>query len=109
MSNEIPADDSRPLESGRITLAEEDGILCWLERIEPDQCGELHTETGPSIALVVSGGPVEVVDEHEWLYHRTTLMSGQMIRSGMLPSSFRLCNVSNEPVVLIALEWRAPT
>ncbi|QIS05542.1 hypothetical protein F5X71_27400 [Nocardia brasiliensis] len=106
-SNDARADDA-PDEDDRTVLVEEDGVTCWMERIPPDRCGTLHHDPLSSITVVLSGGQVEVIDEHDHVRSRTTLTTGQIIRGGGLPAPYRLYNLADQALVLVVIELPDP-
>ncbi|KIA59403.1 hypothetical protein FG87_43115 [Nocardia vulneris] len=110
--NDMTSNDARaevaPDEDDRTVLVEEDGVTCWMERVPPDRCGTLHHDPRSSITVVLSGGPVEVVDEHDHVLSRTTLTTGQIIRGGGLPAPYRLYNLADQALVLVVIELPDP-
>ncbi|RDI65145.1 hypothetical protein [Nocardia pseudobrasiliensis] len=103
MSNYIPV-SAQPTGADRTVLVDQDGVTCWVERVPPDRCSSLHRDSRPSITIVFSGGPVEVVDERDHLLTRAVLTNGRVIRSGELPAPYRLWNLADRALVLVVVE-----
>ncbi|MBB5912168.1 hypothetical protein BJY24_001035 [Nocardia transvalensis] len=109
MPDDTPVCEDLPDDEDRTVLVDQDGVICRLERVLPDCRGFLHLEPCRSITVVLSGGPVEVVDERDHVLGRTTLMTGQVIRDdGGLPPPFRLCNLADRALVLVVIELPEP-
>ncbi|KAA0020151.1 hypothetical protein [Antrihabitans cavernicola] len=99
MSNDSPAAE----EQERTVLVEQHGVTCWKERVPSSSSGVLHRDPLSSITVVLSGGPVEILDEHDRLVSRTRLMTGQVIRGGELPTPYRLHNLADRDLVLVVI------
>ncbi|MFI5781897.1 hypothetical protein [Nocardia sp. NPDC051570] len=109
MSNDISAGAARPAEQDRIVLVDQQGVTCWLERVPPDCCGSLIQDSHRSITVVISGGPVEMIDGRDRVLSRTTLTPGQVIRGREPQKPHRLCNLADRALVLVIIELPEPT
>ncbi|KZM69070.1 hypothetical protein [Nocardia terpenica] len=89
---------------GATVLLDRDGIRCWLERVPPDTSG-LPRGGHPAISIVISGGPVELLDDRDRTIRRGTLLSGQMIYDCLREPSVRhrLHNLSDRPLLLMTI------
>lgn len=108
MSDDLPVGNAQLGQAHRVIMADRDGVTCWMEQVPPDCCGAVHLDPRRSIIVVVSGGPVEVVDERERVLSRATLLTGQVIHGGELPAPYRLCNLADRTLVLVVLELPYP-
>ncbi|WP_067535466.1 hypothetical protein [Nocardia crassostreae] len=104
MSDYIPAGPARSDEMNRTFLAHQDGVTCWMERVPPGECGSLRRDTGPSITVVLAGGPVELIDESDRVLCRTMLSVGRVVRGGELPLPYRPANLADRDLVLVVIE-----
>ncbi|WP_335970531.1 cupin domain-containing protein [Streptomyces sp. CA2R106] len=104
-----PAAGDEPwLSLGTDLLVDEEHVKCWVEHVPPGERRPLHTHRHPWVTVVLSGAYVESLDEHDNRIKTGTLMSGQVVHNdaSALPLRHYVRNLSDQPLVMVAIELR---
>jgi anti-sigma factor ChrR (cupin superfamily) len=98
-------------ELGADLLIDEDQVKCWVETVPPGEQRPAHTHRHPWVTVVLSGAHGESLDENGELIKAVTLETGQVVhnRGGSLPMRHYFHNLSDQTLVMVAIELRTPT
>ncbi|WP_165956027.1 cupin domain-containing protein [Streptomyces hainanensis] len=96
-------------ELGTALVVDEPGVRAWIETVPPGQDRPLHTHRHPWVTVVLNGASGESLDEHGDVIRKVALETGQVLYhdAADLPLRHRVRNLSDQTLVMVAIERRA--